>query len=66
MKKALKTNINISVSGETGTGKELVAKAIHYNSNRRKNKFVAVNMGAIPKELIESEEEKKGASDFSF
>lgn len=36
MKKALKTNINISVSGETGTGKELVAKAIHYNSNRRK------------------------------
>ena len=55
MKKALKTNINISISGETGTGKELVAKAIHYNSNRRKKKFIAVNMGAIPKELIESD-----------
>ena len=55
MEKAIKTNINISVSGETGTGKELVAKAIHYNSNRRKKKFVAVNMAAIPAELIESD-----------
>ncbi|MDN3642958.1 sigma-54 dependent transcriptional regulator [Lutimonas halocynthiae] len=55
MEKAIKTNINISVSGETGTGKELVAKAIHYNSNRRKKKFIAVNMAAIPLELIESD-----------
>lgn len=55
MDKATKTNINISITGETGTGKEVVAKAIHYNSNRKKNPFVAVNMGAIPKELIESE-----------
>lgn len=55
MEKAIKTNINISVSGETGTGKELVAKAIHYNSSRRKKKFVAVNMAAIPVELIESD-----------
>lgn len=55
IEKAVKTNITVSISGETGTGKELVAKAIHYNSSRRKNKFVAVNMGAIPNELIESE-----------
>ena len=36
MEKASRTNINVSVTGETGTGKELVAKAIHYNSERRK------------------------------
>ncbi|RXK59395.1 sigma-54-dependent Fis family transcriptional regulator [Lacibacter luteus] len=55
MEKAVKTNINVSVTGETGTGKEVVAKAIHYNSEKRKKNFVAVNMAAIPKELIESE-----------
>lgn len=53
--KAIKTNINVSVFGETGTGKELVAKAIHYNSNRKSNAFVAVNVSAIPSELVESE-----------
>ncbi|MEZ4909532.1 MAG: sigma-54 dependent transcriptional regulator [Saprospiraceae bacterium] len=53
--KALKTNINVSLFGETGTGKEVFAKAIHFNSDRKKKPFVAVNMGAIPKELIESE-----------
>lgn len=55
MEKATKTNINVSITGETGTGKEVVAKAIHYNSSRSKKNFVAVNMAAIPKELIESE-----------
>ena len=55
MEKAIKTNINVSITGETGTGKEVVAKAIHYNSERKKKNFVAVNMAAIPKELIESE-----------
>lgn len=55
MEKASKTNINVSITGETGTGKEMVAKAIHYNSLRKKKKFVAVNMAAIPRELIESE-----------
>jgi DNA-binding NtrC family response regulator len=55
MDKATKTNINVSITGETGTGKEVVAKAIHYNSDRKKKNFVAVNMAAIPKELIESE-----------
>ena len=55
MEKASKTNINVSISGETGTGKEVVAKAIHYNSDRKKKNFVAVNMAAIPRELVESE-----------
>lgn len=55
MDKAIKTNINISITGETGTGKEVVAKAIHYNSARKRKNFVAVNMAAIPTELIESE-----------
>lgn len=55
MEKATKTNINISISGETGTGKEVVAKAIHYNGDRKRKPFIAVNMAAIPKELIESE-----------
>jgi two-component system, NtrC family, response regulator AtoC len=55
MEKAAKTVINVSITGETGTGKELVAKAIHFNGDRRKKPFVAVNMAAIPKELVESE-----------
>ena len=55
MEKATKTNIVTSISGETGTGKELVAKAIHYNSRLRTKPFVAVNVTAIPKDLIESE-----------
>lgn len=55
IEKACKTNITVSVTGETGTGKEVVAKAIHYNSDRHKMPFVAVNVAAIPRELIESE-----------
>lgn len=55
LEKAVKTNITVSVTGETGTGKEVVANAIHHNSNRKKGPFVAVNMSAIPKELLESE-----------
>ncbi len=55
IEKATKTNINVSITGETGTGKELVAKAIHYSSPKSKKPFVAINMSAIPKELIESE-----------
>ncbi len=53
--KASETNITVIISGETGTGKELVAKAIHYNSKRKDKPFVAVNVPAIPSELIESE-----------
>jgi DNA-binding NtrC family response regulator len=55
MSKALETNITVTITGETGTGKEVVAKAIHYNSTRKNKPFVAVNMGAIPEGLIESE-----------
>ncbi|MEO8713249.1 MAG: sigma-54 dependent transcriptional regulator, partial [Parafilimonas sp.] len=55
MAKAATTNITVSITGETGTGKELVAKAIHFNSERKKKAFVAVNVAAIPKELLESE-----------
>lgn len=53
--KAAGSLINVSVSGETGTGKELVARAVHYNSGRSSQAFVPVNMAAIPKELVESE-----------
>ncbi len=55
MEKAVKTDITVSIYGETGTGKEVVAKAIHYNSMRKKEPFVAINVTAIPRELIESE-----------
>lgn len=55
LEKACSTNISVSITGETGTGKELVAKAIHYNSKRKNKPFVAVNIAAIPKDLIESE-----------
>ncbi len=55
MEKAMQTQISVSVSGETGTGKELVAKGIHYNSKRNNKPFIAVNVSAIPEGLVESE-----------
>lgn len=55
IEKATRTNISVTITGETGTGKELVAKAIHYNSKRAKKPFIPVNVAAIPKDLIESE-----------
>ena len=55
MEKAITNNITVSITGETGTGKEIIAKAIHYNSERRKEPFIAFNVTAIPSELIESE-----------
>ncbi len=55
MEKASQTQISVSISGETGTGKELVAQGIHYNSKRNNKPFIAVNVSAIPEGLIESE-----------
>lgn len=55
MEKASHTHINVSITGETGTGKEVVAQSIHFSGNRKRKPFVAVNMAAIPKDLIESE-----------
>ncbi len=49
------TSSTILVSGETGTGKELVARAIHHNSPRRAHRFVAINCSAIPETLLEAE-----------
>ncbi len=57
------SNVTILIQGETGTGKDLLAKAIHYNSNRREERFVSVNCAALPESLLESElfGYKKGA-----
>ena len=55
MSKAASSNITVTISGETGTGKEMVAKAVHYQSARKNRPFVPVNMSAIPSELFESE-----------
>ena len=49
------SNINVLINGESGTGKELVAKALHRHSPRKENAFIALNMAAIPKDLVESE-----------
>jgi len=55
MERIVHTDSTILILGESGTGKELVAKAIHYNGPRREKPFVAINCGAIPAELLESE-----------
>ncbi len=57
------TNLSVLLEGETGTGKDQVAKAIHYNSNRKNKKFIVVNCAAYPETLLENElfGHKKGA-----
>jgi len=55
VKRLTNFNTTILISGESGTGKELLARAIHHNSPRRDKPFVAINCGAIPANLVESE-----------
>ncbi|HSD22232.1 MAG TPA: sigma-54 dependent transcriptional regulator, partial [Anaeromyxobacter sp.] len=55
LEQASKLEITVLLNGETGTGKELAARAIHYHSTRKERRFVPVNCGALPSELVESE-----------
>jgi DNA-binding NtrC family response regulator len=55
MEKILVTDSTVLILGESGTGKELVARAIHYNGLRKEKPFIAINCGAIPADLLESE-----------
>jgi two-component system nitrogen regulation response regulator GlnG len=55
MARLMSTDLTVMILGESGTGKELIARALHEYGKRRAGPFVAVNMAAIPKELIESE-----------
>ena len=55
VKRVSDANSNVLITGPSGTGKELVARAIHFNSKRESKPFIAINCGAIPKDLVESE-----------
>lgn len=55
IEKVAKTDANVLITGENGTGKELVARALHRRSNRSESVFISVDMGAVPENLFESE-----------
>ncbi len=63
LEKVSVSKASVLITGESGTGKELIARAIHFNSERANKQFIAINCGAIPENLIESElfGHKKGA-----
>ncbi|MBN2378803.1 sigma-54-dependent Fis family transcriptional regulator [candidate division WOR-3 bacterium] len=63
MRKLMDTSVSVFIGGETGTGKELVARALHYNGARKDGRFVPINCGSLPETLLESElfGYKKGA-----
>nr|MBN2278249.1 sigma 54-interacting transcriptional regulator [candidate division Zixibacteria bacterium] len=63
VQQVVNSNISISIEGETGSGKDLLAKTIHYSSNRKDRRFISVNCAALPETLLESElfGHKKGA-----
>jgi transcriptional regulator with GAF, ATPase, and Fis domain len=55
MEKVVETDLAVLVEGETGTGKELIARALHFNGPRREKNFLALNCGALPEPLLESQ-----------
>jgi len=63
VQQVVNSDISISIQGETGSGKDLLAKAIHYGSTRKEKRFISVNCAALPETLLESElfGHKKGA-----